>query len=140
MSAEGQAVIEKAGYIASDASAAPYSGSKPAGRITVGGSSSVTPVMNKLKEAYAAVNPSAEIIIQESDSTTGINGAIDGVCQLGMASRALKDSEKEKGLTDVKIALDGVAVIVNNENPTDALTSAQVGSIFMGETKTWELK
>ena len=131
MSAEGQA-----GYIASDASAAPYAGSKPAGRITVGGSSSVTPVMNKLKEAYAAVNPSAEIIIQESDSTTGINGAIDGVCQLG----ALKDSEKEKGLTDVKIALDGVAVIVNNENPTDALTSAQVGSIFMGETKTWELK
>lgn len=140
MSAEGQAVIEKAGYIASDASAAPYAGSKPAGRITVGGSSSVTPVMNKLKEAYAAVNPSAEIIIQESDSTTGINGAVDGVCQLGMASRALKDSEKEKGLTDVKIALDGVAVIVNNENPTDALTSAQIGSIFMGETKTWELK
>ena len=96
--------------------------------------------MNKLKEAYAAINPSAEIIIQESDSTTGINGAVDGVCQLGMASRALKDSEKEKGLTDVKIALDGVAVIVNNENPTDALTSAQIGSIFMGETKTWELK
>ena len=90
--------------------------------------------------AYSELNPNAEIEIQQSDSTTGVTNALSGVCDIGMASRELKDSEKEKGLTDVKIALDGVAVIVNNENPTDALTSAQVGSVFMGETKTWELK
>lgn len=136
MSADGQAVVEENGYIkVIDAEA--YAGSAPAGKIVVAGSSSVSPVMEKLKEAYLTVNPNADIEIQTSDSTTGVTSAIDGICDIGMASRELKDSETEAGLTSTTIALDGIAVIVNNANPTDDLTSAQVKSIFTGETTNW---
>jgi phosphate transport system substrate-binding protein len=136
LSTDGQKVIEDNGYIsASDASA--YSGSKPSGKIVVAGSSSVTPVMEKLKEAYIAINPNMSIEIQQSDSTTGMTSAIDGICDIGMASRELKDSELEKGLTPIVIAIDGIAVIVNNENPAASLTSEQVKSIFTGETTAW---
>ncbi len=99
LSAEGQAVIEENGYISSVDGAQPFAGSSVAGKVVVAGSSSVTPVMEKLKEAYAAVNPNAEIEVQQSDSSTGINMAIDGSCDIGMASRELKDSELEKDVT-----------------------------------------
>jgi phosphate transport system substrate-binding protein len=116
LSQQGQDVIEKSGYIrASDAPA--YAGSKPSGKVVVAGSSSVTPVMEKLKEAYLAVNPGADIEIQMSDSTTGMTSAIDGICDIGMASRELKDSEKEKGLVPTVIAIDGIAVVVNKQCP-----------------------
>ena len=136
MSSDGQKVVEEAGCIPQEMSGA-YAGSKPSGKIVVAGSSSVTPVMQKLKEAYLAVNPNAEIEIQESDSTTGMNSAIDGVCDIGMASRELKDTEIEKGLTPTVIATDGIAVIVNNENPIEDLTKDQVKSIYIGETISW---
>ena len=136
MSSDGQKVVEEAGCIPQETSGA-YAGSKPAGKIVVAGSSSVTPVMQKLKEAYLTVNPNAEIEIQESDSTTGMNSAIDGVCDIGMASRELKDTEIEKGLTPTVIATDGIAVIVNNENPIEDLTKDQVKSIYIGETISW---
>lgn len=135
MSAEGQDIIEQNGYIKIDQNAAAYAGSKPAGKIVVAGSSSVSPVMEKLKEAYLAVNTNADIEIQTSDSTTGITSTQEGICDIGMASRDLKDTE-----TDVKattIAQDGIAVIVNNENPVENLTSEQVKSIFTGETTSW---
>ena len=135
LSAEGQAVVAT-GYIAVDDGAAPYAGSKPAGKIVVAGSSSVTPIMEKLKEAYIAVNPDATIEIQQSDSSAGINGAIDGTCDIGMASRDLKDSELES-LTSTQIALDGIAVIVNNGNPLAGLTKEQVRAIFTGELLVW---
>lgn len=138
MSAEGQAVIEEAGYIAIEDNAAPYVGSKPAGKLVVAGSSSVTPVMEKLKEAYLAINTGAEIDLQQSDSSTGISSTIDGVCDIGMASRALKDSELEAGLTPTVIAMDGIAVIVNNANPAVTLTTDQVKAIFTGETLSWD--
>lgn len=134
-SAEGQTVIAKS-YIAIDDHAPAYTGSKPAGKIVVAGSSSVTPVMEKLKEAYLAINTNATIEIQQSDSSTGMTGAIDGTCNIGMASRELKDSELEK-LTATQIALDGIAVIVHKENPVTNLTKAQVKSIFTGETLKW---
>lgn len=137
LSAEGQKVIEEAGYIAVTEAAEPYSGSKPAGSIVVAGSSSVTPVMEKLKEAYLAVNPEASIEIQESDSTTGMNSAIEGICDIGMASRELKEEELTV-LTPTVIAMDGIAVIVNNECPVEELTSDAVKSIFTGETLTWD--
>ncbi len=137
LSAEGQAVIEDAGYIAVMEGAESYSGSKPAGSIVVAGSSSVTPVMEKLKEAYLAVNPDASIEIQESDSTTGMNSAIEGICDIGMASRELKEEELSV-LTPTVIAMDGIAVIVNNECPVEGLTSEEVKSIFIGETLTWD--
>lgn len=136
MSADGQAVCaEECVPIAEDA--APYAGSKPAGKIVVAGSSSVSPLMEKLKEAYLAVNPSAEIEIQTNDSTSGMNGAMEGTCDIGMASRELKDSESAV-LTSQSIALDGIAVIVNSENPTDALTSENVKDIFTGTVTTWD--
>lgn len=136
LSADGQAVIEANGCIAvSDAGA--YSGSVSSGKIVISGSSSVTPVMEKLKEAYLAVNPGVEIELQQSDSSTGMSDAIEGVCDIGMASRALKESEVEKGLTGTTIAMDGIAVIVNNDCPIEELTSEQVKSIFTGEATVW---
>lgn len=136
MSADGQAVIEENGYIKVSEEPA-YAGSKPTGKIVVAGSSSVTPVMEKLKEAYLAVNPNASIEIQLSDSTTGMTSTIEGICDIGMASRALKDSELEAGLMPTVIAKDGIAMIVNLENPIEELTSEQVKSIFVGDLLEW---
>ena len=136
LSAEGQAVIAENKYIPLDDAPA-YAGKQVAGKIVVAGSSSVTPVMQKLKEAYQAVNPSAEIEVQQSDSTTGMQSAIDGICDIGMASRDLKDSEKEAGLIGTTIAMDGIAVIVNQENPVETLTLEQVKAIFTGEITDW---
>lgn len=136
MSADGQAVIEENGYISvSDAEA--YAGSMDAGKIVVSGSSSVTPVMEKLKEAYLAANPNVTIEIQQSDSSTGVANAIDGTCDIGMASRELKDSETEQGVASTVIAMDGIAVIVNNASSVENLTSEQVKDIFMGNTTVW---
>jgi len=130
-------VVEENNYISSVDNAEPYAGSTVSGKVVVAGSSSVTPVMEKLKEAYALVNPNAEIEIQMSDSSTGVNMAIDGSCDLGMASRELKDSELEKGVAPTVIALDGIAVVVNNANPVDGLTTDQVRAIYMGEITDW---
>lgn len=137
LSADGQAVIEAEGYIAADAAAAAYAGSKPAGSVTISGSSSVTPVMEKLKEAYEAVNPGADIAVTQSDSSTGMADAIAGISDIGMASREVKDSELAGGLTAVTIATDGIAVIVNNGNPASDLTLEQVRQIFTGAVATW---
>lgn len=136
LSPEGQAVIEENGYISID-DVKDAESIQPEGKVVVAGSSSVTPVMEKLKEAYAEVNPNAEIEIQQSDSTTGMTSAIDGICDIGMASRELKDEELEAGLTSTTIANDGIAIIVNNDNPTDDLSVDQVKSIYVGETTTW---
>ena len=106
-------------------------------KVVVGGSSSVTPVMEKLKEAYVALNPDVTIEVQQSDSTTGMTSAIEGVCDIGMASRDLKDSELEAGLTPTVIAMDGIAVVVNNESPVAELTSENVKDIFTGEITDW---
>ena len=137
LSAEGQAAIEANGYIAVVEDAPAYAGSAVEGKVVVAGSSSVTPVMEKLKEAYEAINPNANIEVQQSDSTTGMNNAIEGVCDIGMASRAVKDSEIEAGLTSITIAMDGIAVIVSNDNATEGLTKDQVRAIYMGEITDW---
>ena len=137
LSAEGQAVIEANGYIAVVEDAPAFAGSSIEGKVVVAGSSSVTPVMEKLKEAYEAINPNANIEVQQSDSTTGMNNAIEGVCDIGMASRAVKDSEIEAGLVPTTIAMDGIAVIVSNDNATEGLTKDQVRAIYMGEITDW---
>ena len=137
LSAEGQAVIEANGYIAVVEDAPAFAGSSIEGKVVVAGSSSVTPVMEKLKEAYEAINPNANIEVQQSDSTTGMNNAIEGVCDIGMASRAVKDSEIEAGLASITIAMDGIAVIVSNDNATEGLTKDQVRAIYMGEITDW---
>jgi phosphate transport system substrate-binding protein len=136
LSKEGQKVIVDNGYIAIDDAAAAYAGTKPSGKIVIAGSSSVTPVMEKLKEAYIAINPNATIEIQMSDSTAGMKAAMDGTCDIGMASRELKDTETA-ALTHLSIALDGIAMVVNNENPLSALTTEQVKSIYVGQITMW---
>lgn len=137
LSKEGQAIVSDNNYIPLD-NAEAYASNGASGKVVVAGSSSVSPVMEKLKEAYADANSNVEIEIQTSDSTTGMQNAIDGVCDIGMASRELKDSELDAGLTPTVIALDGIAVIVNNDNPTDEMTSDQVKSIFTGDALAWD--
>ena len=136
LSTDGQQVVSDDGYIAIKDTKA-YEGNCSGEKVVVAGSSSVTPLMEKLKEAYTKVNSNANIEVQQSDSTTGITSASDGLCDIGMASRDLKDEEKSSGLTATVIATDGIAVIVNKENPTDGLTSDQVKSIYVGDTTDW---
>ena len=136
LSEDGQKIVEQNGYISAlDASA--YNGTRPSGKITIAGSSSVTPVMEKLREAYLAINTNATIEINQSDSTTGVNSVINDICDIGMASRELKDSEISSGITPTVIALDGIAVIVNNKNTVDNLTVEQVRKIFTGDATKW---
>lgn len=136
LSTEGQAVIADGGYIALDETE-PFEGGKVSGKLVIAGSSSVTPIMEKLTEAYKAINADADIEVQQSDSTTGMNAAIEGVCDIGMASRELKESEIEAGLTSTTIAMDGITVIVNLNNPIEELTSEQVSAIYTGELTVW---
>ena len=136
LSEDGQKVVEDAGYI-SQGNEGAYEAAGLSGKVTVAGSSSVTPVMEKLAESYKKLNADVEIEVQQNDSTTGVTSAIDGICDIGMASRELKDTETSQGVTATPIALDGIAVIVNKQNPVDELTSDQVMSIFTGETQDW---
>ncbi|HPS35485.1 MAG TPA: substrate-binding domain-containing protein [Oscillospiraceae bacterium] len=137
LSVEGQAVVEASSYIPLDNMPA-YAGTKPSGTITIAGSSSVTPLMEKLKEAYLKINTNATIEIQQSDSTSGMKSTIDGVCDIGMASRELKDTELAGGLTSTVIALDGIAVIVNPANTIDNMTKDQVKGIYTGTILNWQ--
>ena len=136
MSADGQAIVEEEGYIKVNDEAEAFTTDGSEGQIAVGGSSSVSPVMEKLIEAYQAANPKAKIELQTSDSTSGMTGAMDGTFAIGMASRELKDEEKAE-LTGTAIALDGIAVVVNPENTVTNLTMDQIKSIYVGETTDW---
>ena len=136
LSQDGQQVVQDAGYIQIDSNAEAFESDGSKGEITVAGSSSVSPVMEKLKEAYEAVNADAKITIETSDSTTGINSTAEGVCDIGMASRELSD-EESADLDSMQIALDGIAVIVNPENAVENLTTEQVRQIFTGEITDW---
>ena len=135
MSSDGQKIVSDNGYVTVSENAA-YSGKKPSGKISVAGSSSVSPVMEKLAEAYQKVNTNAKVEIQTSDSSAGMQSAMGGTCDIGMASRELKDEEKS-ALKVETIAKDGIAVIVNNANTCDDLTLDQVKSIYTGETTVW---
>ena len=136
LSADGQAIVEEEGYIKVNDAAEAFTTDGSEGQIAVGGSSSVSPVMEKLIEAYQAVNPKAKIELQTSDSTSDMTGAMDGTFAIGMASRELKDEEKAE-LTPTSIALDGIAVVVNPANTITGLTMDQIKSIYTGETTDW---
>ncbi len=135
LSSEGQSIVGANGYVGSSDAAA-YAAAAVSGKVVVAGSSSVSPVMEKLAEAYMAVNTNVEIEIQTSDSTTGMTSAMEGSCEIGMASRELKEAEAAV-LASCAIAMDGIAVIVNNENPVDGLSLEQIGAIYTGETTAW---
>lgn len=136
LSKEAKGIVEKAGYIsvAKDS----YVSTKPSGKIIIAGSSSVTPLMEKLKESYEKINPNVEIEIQQSDSTTGVNSVVEGIADIGMASREIKESELKKGINAQVLAVDGLAVIVNKENPISNLKKEDVRKIFLGEITSWE--
>ena len=136
MSTEGQKVVADEKYIAV-ADVKDYAGTKPSGSCVVGGSSSVSPLMEKLIEAYKAVNPNASIVLQTSDSTTGMTSTIEGSYDIGMASRELKEEEAAE-LEPTVIATDGIAVVVNNANPLDELSADQVKDIYVGNVSTWD--
>lgn len=137
MSEDGQKIVEENHFIPVDDVQA-YEPNKAEGKITIVGSTSVSPVMEKLKEAYEKINAGAKIEIQTNDSTTGVTSAIDGVCDIGMASRELKDTETSQGIKATVIALDGIAVIVNNNSTVDELSSDQVKEIYTGEVVAWD--
>lgn len=136
LSSDGQAIVEANGYISAVQNPA-YIATGKKGKITVAGSSSVTPVMEKLAEAYEKLNPEIKIEVQMSDSTTGVNSALNCVCEIGMASRELKDSEKAKGALQTKIAIDGIAVIINKENPTESASIQSVKDLYIGTISKW---
>ena len=138
MSADGQQIVEDNGYIKAETEGETYAAGDAEGKVVVAGSSSVSPVMEKLKEGYEAAQDKVTVEVQTSDSTTGITSVADGICDIGMASRELKDEETEQGLTPTVIATDGIAVIVNTTNEVEDLTSDQVKAIFTGETTEWE--
>ena len=133
MSTDAADVISKEGYVAQGTESYTSNGAK--GSVVVAGSSSVTPVMTKLKEAYADVNPDVTVDVQQSDSTTGVTSTQEGVCDIGMASRELKDTET--GVKSTVLAMDGIAVIVNKDNSLDAITKDQIKQIYTGEITEW---
>lgn len=136
MSDEGQAIVEEEGYIPRETTGA-FTSNGASGDLTVGGSSSVTPVMEKLAEAYEKINTDANVSVQQSDSTSGAENTISGVYEIGMCSRDLTEEEQSKGLTSTTIALDGIAVIVNKENAVSNLTTDQIKQIYTGEITDW---
>lgn len=137
LSEDGQAIVSEEGYIALDDTEA-YEGTSPSGNIVIGGSSSVSPLMEKLVEAYAKVNSNASIDLQTSDSTTGMTSTIEGSYDIGMASRELKDEELAEGLVNTVIATDGIAVIVNKANTLDELSTDTIKAIYTGEVTSWD--
>lgn len=140
MSKEGQAIVEEEGYIAVEATES-YTATNLEGKVVVAGSTSVAPVMEKLAEAYEKLNSNVTIEIQQSGSSAGMTSAIEDACDIGMASREVKASELEKGLTSTTMAIDGIAVIVNKENTfADDLSSEQIQKIYLGEITTWSLE
>lgn len=136
LSMDGQAVVDEKGYISVTQGEA-YKASGQTGTLTIAGSTSVAPLMEVLADKYMALNSGVKIEIQQSGSSAGITSAVEGVCQIGMASRELKDSETAKGVTATKIAMDGIAVIVNKDNSYSELTSDQIRKIYTGETIQW---
>lgn len=136
LSTDGQAVVDEKGYISITQGEA-YKASGQTGTLTIAGSTSVAPLMEVLADKYMALNSGVKIEIQQSGSSAGITSAVEGVCQIGMASRELKDSETAKGVTATKIAMDGIAVIVNKDNSCSELTSDQIRKIYTGETTQW---
>ncbi|MDR2500736.1 MAG: substrate-binding domain-containing protein [Treponema sp.] len=137
LSREGQDTIAKNHYIRV-ADTGPFAGGGIAGKLVIAGSSSVSPAMEKLKEAYLLFNPQADIAIQQSDSSAGLSSLINGICGIAMASRELKSAETNKGVQGRVIAMDGIAVIVHKNNPVSDMTKAQVRAVFTGEITRWQ--
>lgn len=138
LSKQGQDIIAEEGYITIDDNAADYETQKGiSGKIVLAGSTSVSPVMQKLADAYKAIYSDVTLEIQQTGSGAGITSTIEGACDIGMSSRDLKPEETAEGIEGTTIAMDGIAVVVNNENSVEDLTSEQIRQIFTGEVTDW---
>ncbi len=138
LSKQGQDIIAEEGYITIDDNAADYETQKGIkGKIVLAGSTSVSPVMQKLADAYKAIYKDVTLEIQQTGSGAGITSTIEGACDIGMSSRDLKPEETAEGIEGITIAMDGIAVVVNNENSVEDLTSEQIRQIFTGEVTDW---
>ncbi len=137
MSADGQAIVEEEGYISIGGEAEPYETKGLKGTITLAGSTSVAPVMEVLADKYKKINNDVTIEIQQTGSGAGIQSAIEGVCDIGMASRELEEEEAAEGLRSSEIALDGIAVIINSNNAVEELSMEEIMQIFTGEITNW---
>lgn len=137
MSEQGQAIVEEKGYV-SQGNTGVYQPAKASGEITISGSSSVTPVMERIAEEYKEINPNVSIEVQQSDSTTGVSSVVEGVSDIGLVSRAIKEAELSQGLTPLTIAMDGIVVVIHKENALEGLTAEQVRDIYMGTLTDWE--
>lgn len=133
LSEDAQALTLKEGYVPLK-DTEKYEPAKVSGTLTVAGSTSVTPLMQKMAEKYQELNPDAKIEIQSTGSSAGIEAVIDGAADIAMASRELKDEEKDKLAVEV-IATDGIAVVVNPASKVEDLTMDQLKQIFKGELK-----
>lgn len=129
-------IIEKSGYIATKSQK--FTSKKPEGKLVIAGSSSIAPLMEKLVESYKSVNPNAVIEIQQSDSTTGVNVVVEGIADIGMVSRDVKEGELKRGISARVLAVDGLAIIVNKENPISNISKDSIYKIFTGEITTWD--
>ena len=130
----GQDIVAE-GYVQAT-STTRFLSDRSSGTITISGSTSVAPLIEELAAAYLELNSNAEIVIEATDSTSGINAAMTGDSDFGMSSRDLEDYEEE--LLDYEIiAVDAVAVIVNEDNPIDELSLEQLYALFSGDVATW---
>lgn len=146
-------IIQKAGYIAlpSDnqntlkgtktSPQSDYKSQDLQGKLVIAGSSSITPLMEKLQEAYIALNPRAEVEILQSDSTMGINATSENIADIAMVSRELTKGEIARGLVVQVLAMDALVVIVNKNNALENLGADAIRQIFLGQITKWsELK
>lgn len=138
LSTEGQKTIAQLGYVGAVENSSPFTGVRGKGTVKIAGSSSVSPVIERLAEEYEKINPDVNIEVNTNDSSTGMTSTAEGVVDIGMASRELKESEIKKGLTGIAIAKDGIAVVINKENTVTDITLEQLKSIYTGEVTTWE--
>lgn len=136
-SAQGQELAVDEGYVAADASAPEYEAKGLSGDITIVGSTSVEPVIEAMSEAYRELNPDVSIDITAPGSGAGVTAAIDGTADIGMASRELSDEEQDQVTETAAIAVDGIAVIVHNDNPLEDLSLEDIAGIYLGDLTSW---
>lgn len=139
-STNGHDIVQKAGYVSAvdeDYDFYEYTSKNLSGKLVIGGSSSVAPVMEVLREEYLKLNKNINIDLETSDSTTGVNTVLEGICDIGMTSRSLSESEIEKNIVSLTIAWDGIVLIVNNNNPISELSSQDVKDVYSGKFTHW---
>ena len=137
-SAQAQELVAEEGYVSVDTEATEYEAKALAGDITIVGSTSVQPIMERMAQAYREYNPDVVIDITAPGSGAGVTAAIDGTADIGMASRELSDEEQAQLSETAAIAVDGIAVILHLDNITEDLSLEDISGIYSGDITTWD--